>query len=154
MFSQEDIVMIEDFITDVCELLDISTPTISYNASHFATKTTIAQCDVKNNIIFLNEADKLNPDYLFAIAHELRHLFQYQEDEKFYLSDYETSDNCVSVEAYNLQIAEVDANAFAGIIMIQYFHLKPQWNGLSDKVIEAINKRTTFLLTTEFALRI
>lgn len=138
--------MIEEFITDICELLDIPVPSISYDTSHFPTETTMAQCELSNNIIYLNKIDKPNLDYLFAIAHELRHIFQYQEDEQFYLSNYKTSDNCFSIEEYNLQIAEVDANAFASIIMVEYFHMKPQWNGLSDKVIRAINDRINTII--------
>ena len=138
--------MIEEFITDICELLDIQIPSISYDTSHFPTETTMAQCELTNNIIYLNKIDKPNPDYLFAITHELRHIFQYQDDEQFYLFNYKTSYECSSFEEYNLQIAEVDANAFAGIVMIQYFHLKPQWNGLSDKVINAINSRISIII--------
>ena len=138
--------MIEKFITDICELLDITVPSISYDISHFSTKTTMAQCELTNNVIYLNKLDKPNPDYLFAIAHELRHIFQHKNDEQFYLSNYKTSDNCSSVEEYNLQIAEVDANAFASIIMVEYFKLQPQWNGLSDKVINAINDRINIII--------
>ena len=138
--------MIEEFITDICDLLDIPFPSISYDTSHFPTETTMAQCELTSNIIYLNKLDKPNPDYLFAIAHELRHIFQYQDDENFYLSDYKTSDNCSSIEEYNLQIAEVDANAFASIVMVEYFHMQPQWNGLSDKVINAINDRINIII--------
>lgn len=144
--------MIEEFIADICELLDIIIPSISYDTSHFQTKTTMAQCELISNTIYLNKLDKPNPDYLFVIAHELRHIFQYQDDEQFYLSNYKTSNNCSSIEEYNLQIAEVDANAFASIIMVEYFHMQPQWNGLSDKVINAINNRINLLLSTEFSL--
>ena len=137
--------MIEEFITDICELLCIEVPSISYDTSHFPTKTTMAQCELTSNTIYLNKLDKPNPDYLFAIAHELRHIFQYQDHENFYLSDYKSSDNCHSIEEYNLQIAEVDANAFAAIIMVEYFHMQPQWNGLSGKVINAINDRINII---------
>ena len=138
--------MIEEFITDICELLCIEVPSISYDTSHFPTGTTMAQCEPINSVIYLNKLDEPNPDYLFAIAHELRHIFQYQDDEQFYLSNYKTSDNCSSVEEYNLQIAEVDANAFASIVMVEYFHMQPQWNGLSDKVINAINSRISIII--------
>ena len=57
-----------------------------------------------------------------------------------------SSDKCSSIEEYNLQIAEVDANAFASIIMVEYFKLQPQWNGLSDKVISAINDRINIII--------
>lgn len=144
--------MIEEFITDVCELLEIEVPKISYDTSHFPTKTTLAQCEPYVNIIYLTKIDKPNSDYVFSIAHELRHIYQYQTDEEFYLSGYEPSNKCSSVEEYNLQIAEVDANAFASIVMTDFFSIKPQWNGLSNKVINAIEKRVKFLLTTEFSL--
>lgn len=117
--------MIKEFITDVCELLEIDVPTISYNTTHFATKTTLAQCEPETNTIYLNKVDKPNPDYVFSIAHELRHIYQYQTDEEFYLSGYKPSNKCSSVEEYNLQIAEVDANAFAAIVMADFFSLKP-----------------------------
>lgn len=144
--------MIKEFITDVCELLEIEIPKISYDTSHFPTKTTLAQCEPTANIIYLTKVDKPNPDYVFSIAHELRHIYQYQTDEEFYLSGYKPSNKCLSVEEYNLQIAEVDANAFAAIIMTDFFSMKPQWNGLSGKVVDTIEKRIKFLLATEFAL--
>lgn len=144
--------MIEKFITDICELLEIGVPKISYDTSHFLTKTTLAQCEPETNTIYLNKVDKPNPDYVFSIAHELRHIYQYQTDEKFYLSGYKPSNECSSVEEYNLQIAEVDANAFAAIVITDFFSLKPQWYGLSDKVIDTIEKQIKFILATEFAL--
>ena len=144
--------MIEEFITDICELLEIEVPKISYDTSHFPTETTLAQCEPTANMIYLTKIDKLNPDYVFSIAHELRHIYQYQTDKQFYLSGYKPSNKCSSVEEYNLQIAEVDANAFASIIMTDFFSMKSQWYGLSDKVIDAIEKQIEFLLTTEFSL--
>lgn len=138
--------MIEEFITDICELLKIEVPKISYDTSHFHTKTTLAQCEPTVNIIYLTKIDKPNTDYIFSIAHELRHIYQYQTDDEFYLSGYKPSNKCSSIEEYNLQIAEVDANAFASIIVVEYFSMKPQWNGLSDKVINAIDNRINIII--------
>lgn len=90
--------------------------------------------------------DKINPDYLFSIAHELRHIYQFQTDKQFYLSDYKPSDECSSVDEYNLQMAEVDANAFASIIMADFFSVKPRWNGLSAAVIDSINNRINIII--------
>lgn len=72
--------------------------------------------------------------------------YQYQTDEEFYLSGYKPSNKCSSVEEYNLQIAEADANAFASIVMTDFFSIKPQWNGLSNKVINEINKRINIII--------
>lgn len=144
--------MIKELITDVCDLLEIGVPKISYDTTHFATKTTMALCEPTTNTIYLNKVDKPNPDYIFSIAHELRHMYQYLTNEEFYLLGYKPSNKCSSVEEYNLQIAEVDANAFAAIVITDFFSLKPQWHGLSNKVIDAIEKRIKFLLATEFVL--
>lgn len=139
--------MINEFITEVCELLGIEIPTVSYDTSHFPTETTLALCAPVSNIIYLKKINTPNFDYMFSIAHELRHLFQYKKDEKFYFANYKPSDKCNSLEEYNLQIAEVDANAFANIVMVEYFHLKPLWKGLSQKVIDSINARINVIIS-------
>lgn len=131
--------MIEEYIADICDLLDIDVPKISYDTSHFPTNSTMAMCDNKNTI-YLRDIYKPNPDYMFSIAHELRHLWQIETNKSFFFRNYKSSKE-LSVEKYNLQIAEIDANAFAAIIMINWFTLQPQWNNLSDKVVVAINNR-------------
>lgn len=139
--------MIEAFVSDICDLLSIEKPSISFDISSFLSSTMMAQVDLKEMILFIREPkNESNPDCFFAIAHELRHIWQYKNDEQFYLSNYKPSDKCASVEEYNLQTAEVDANAFAAIIMIEKFHLRPQWKGLPDKVISAIEKRIKMLI--------
>ena len=80
--------MIENYITDVCKLLKIQIPFISYNTSHFTTKTMMAQCSSDGSTIYLNKIDRPNPDYMFAIAHKLRHVWQIQTDQVLYFSDY------------------------------------------------------------------
>ena len=82
----------------------------------------------------------ISPDYVFSIIHELRHLWQWKTDKRAYFDNYKNSDAC-SLEEYNLQIAELDANAYAAWIMIEEFGIKPLWEGQSDKVIDGINKR-------------
>jgi Zn-dependent peptidase ImmA (M78 family) len=143
--------MIQDFIKDICNLLDIPEPTLSYDTSSFSTETMMAQCDPENNIIFIRKKDRPDPDYLFAVAHETRHIWQYLKDEKLYFLNYKTSETCEDSEAYNLQIAEIDANAFAGLIMTDFFGLEPQYNGMSAIVKRKIHKRMEFLLNHEFA---
>lgn len=140
------------FVKEICSLLGISVPKITYDNSHFETDTMLAQCEPARNTIYLSRVEKPNPDYLFSVAHELRHLFQYQKNPLFYLSGYRTSDECMSIDEYNLQPAEVDANAFASIVMLYFFSIKPQWMGLSDRGISAINARTDYLLSNEFDL--
>lgn len=132
--------MIHDFINDICDLLDIPTPSVSFDTSNFPTDTMMAQVNSFGSIIYLKHYDKPNPDQLFSIAHELRHIWQIKNYHDIYFSNYQTVD-MVGTEKYNLQPAEVDANAFASIVMVDFFRLQPQYKGLSDYVVSAIKKR-------------
>jgi Zn-dependent peptidase ImmA (M78 family) len=132
--------MIYNFINDICDILNIPIPSVSFDTSHFSTDTMMAQVNSSVNTIYLKEYDKPNPDQLFSIAHELRHVWQIENYYDLYFHNYQTVD-IIGVEKYNLQPAEVDANAFASIIMVDFFHLQPQYKGLTDSVISSIKNR-------------
>ena len=140
--------MIYAFINDICDILNISIPSVSFDTSNFPTDTMMAQVNPSGDTIYLKKYDKPNPDQLFSIAHELRHIWQMQNDEKLYFSTYKPVDLCSSIEEYNLQIAELDANAFAGLVMIDFFRLKPLFEGVTDSVKSKIFERMEYLKTT------
>ena len=77
----------------------------------------------------------------------MRHIWQIKYNEKFYLETYKTIDLCYSVEEYNLQPAEIDANAFAYIVMVDFFGIKPLFNGLSENVKVKIMERVNEIVT-------
>lgn len=138
--------IINNYINNICDILNITTPIISFNVSKFQSDTMMAQCNLSGDTIYIRKTDKPNPDYLFAIAHELRHIWQIKTNKSKFFDHYKPRENCNSVEEYNLQLAEIDANAFAAIIMTDYFHLEPQWNGLTNEVIKSINNRIDYIL--------
>ena len=142
--------ILQRFISDTCCLLNINAPSISYDTSNFSTDTMMAQCNSLGTVIYLRKYDKPNPDQFFAIAHELRHVWQIINDEQLYFSDYKPIDLLGSVEKYNSQIAEIDANAFAGLIMEGFFHIKPLFESLPDFVKAQIYERMDYLMATEF----
>lgn len=138
--------MITEFITDICDILNIPIPIVSYDTSNFPTNTMMAQCSPDGSTIYLKKYDKPNPDQLFSIAHELRHIWQIKKLSRFVFSKYQTVD-IIGTEKYNLQPAEVDANAFASIVMVDFFHLQPQYKDLPDSVVSAIKKRIAEIIT-------
>lgn len=140
--------MINEFINDVCDILGIDTPKVSFDTSNFPTKTMLAQCSPDGDAIYLKTYEKPNPDQLFAIAHELRHVWQLQNNKERYFADYKPVDLCASVEEYNLQIAEIDANAFAGLVMVDFFGIKPLFEGMPDSVKLKIFERIEYLKST------
>lgn len=130
-----------DYILEICDILDIAVPQISFDNSKFPTKTTMAQCSPDGKVIFIKNIKNPNPDYYFAIAHELRHIWQLKEDAKLYFSSYKPINLCRNNEQYNLQLAEIDANAFAALIMIDFFHISPLFDGMPENVILKIQNR-------------
>lgn len=140
--------MIEEFILNICTILNIKVPSVSFDTSNFPSDTMMAQCSPDGSTIYLRKCDRPNPDQLFSIAHELRHIWQIKTDEDLYLSDYRPVDQCASVEAYNLQLAEVDANAFASIIMTEFFHLTPRFDGVQESVRQKIRDRMSYIIST------
>ena len=133
--------MIHEFINDVCDILNISVPAISFDTSNFTSDTMMAQIDSSGTTIYLKQFNKANPDQFFSIAHELRHRWQVLTDKEWYFSDYKPRELCTSTEEYNLQFAEIDAHAFAGIIMETFFQLTPLFQGLSDVVKDKVHNR-------------
>ena len=71
---------------------------------------------------------------LFAIAHELRHVWQIRTDSARWLDGYQPREECENKEAYNLQPAEIDANAFGGVVMVDLFGLFPRFDGVPESV--------------------
>ena len=132
--------MVEKFIKYLCAVLNIEQPTISFDVSEFPTPTTMAMCSSDGFTIYLRQSDKLTPDLFFAIAHEMRHIWQIRTDYDFYLKNYKTSD-VLPIEEYNMQIAEIDANAFAGIVLTDFFKLQPLYKGMSEAVISEIENQ-------------
>lgn len=133
-----------EYISDICDILDIDVPTISYDTSNFPTKTTMAQCDLEEKTIFLRKLSSPTPDQLFAIAHEIRHIWQAESNPAYFFSNYKPIHLCKNHEEYNLQEAELDANAFGSFVMIDFFGMRPLFEGIPVTVKEKIFKRAEF----------
>lgn len=79
-------------------------------------------------------------DAYFAICHELRHVYQIKYNDQIF-EKYVEKDTGISTEHYNLQEAEIDANAFGSLYMQVNFGVKPLFLGYSDKVKGKIDKQ-------------
>lgn len=84
--------MIDKYISHICDILGIVPPEVSFDTSNFSTDTMLAQCSLDGSTIHLKKIDKPNIDYLFAIAHELRHVWKIRTDVDHWLSDYKPAD--------------------------------------------------------------
>lgn len=139
--------MLLDFINDVCNMLKIEPPDISYDTSNFQTDTTLAQTKSDGSTIYIRLLPTAKPELFLSISHELRHVWQIRLHPEKYLKNYKTRDDCTSLVEYNLQLAEIDANAFASIVMMKFFKMKPIFKEFPKTVRAAINKRIDVMKT-------
>jgi hypothetical protein len=130
--------IIYKFTEEICDILNIDPPALHFDGSVFLTSSQSAA--LTESGLYLPDRPTKSPDLFFAIAHELRHAWQLQTDKKKYFGNYKRPGS-VDTVTYNLQPAEIDANAFAAIAMIDFFGLSPQWENMPETVIQAINKR-------------
>lgn len=135
---------INSFVNYICNLLKIKPPIIIHKPESFPTKTTLAQISIDGKYLNVRTSYANKSDLYFALSHELRHCWQIQSDFSLYFSNWEPSSK-IGVEKYNLQIAEVDANAFAAIILENIFCITPLWDGIPNSVKTAISLRKDYI---------
>lgn len=125
------------FAREICEILEISVPDIKFvSADRMHTGTQIAA--LTPDAVLIRDDIAVSPELFFALAHELRHAHQIAHGES--LEEYRTSDK-IGVDRYNLQLLEVDANAFGALIMSDFFGIVPQFRNMPDTVRKAIKDR-------------
>lgn len=123
-----DIYIIIDF---TCELLDIDNPKVHIGKSK-KLKNTYAKYYTSHDL-YINPNNINDNDLRFAIFHELRHHYQTLEiEDRYYESEYTVNtwksdlynykDNTHDKE-YTTQSVEIDANAFATIMMKALYNL-------------------------------
>lgn len=125
------------FSREICDILDIPVPFIKFvSADRMHTGTQIAA--LTPDAVLIRDDIAVSPELFFALAHELRHAHQIAHGKS--LEEYRTSDR-ISIEQYNLQPLEVDANAFGALIMSDFFGIVPQFRNVPDTVRKAIKDR-------------
>ena len=122
---------LEQFAEQVAAILGIPCPTIK-NVTQLSTPTQIAAIDPDGMILTLRSNAEMY-DKAFAIAHELRHLWQ-QRTGLFDLTAHSAAGS-ISTVAYNMQPEEIDANAFAALIMESSFGVRPMFSAFPSELI-------------------
>lgn len=143
-----------NFIKEVCEDLCISLPdSIITEDKKFNKGTQLATLVYENgkSLLYLRTKYEYGDvDMAFAIAHELRHKYQI-DTHIFDFENYKTSKE-LSRREYNLQNEEVDANAYAYIVLMDFFKLKVDFKLIlkDDGVANAIMKRVDAIIENEY----
>jgi Zn-dependent peptidase ImmA (M78 family) len=131
--------MIYEFSAYISSILEIEEPKIILEEDDaFPTPTMMGYYSSIENAVHLKKSLQI-PNQCFAIAHELRHAWQIKTNVEKYLENYEIRANC-NVEPYNLQLAELDANAFATCAMAKAFGVRPLFTGMNKEIVAEIFK--------------
>lgn len=122
-------------------ILDIDTPEW-IEVGELDTSTQIAAADIEKNVIYTKKGtdEKM---LFFAIAHELRHLWQ-KEHKNEMIKQF--NEEKMDINKYNDQEAEIDANAFATAIMVLMFGIRPLFKTLGEETREKIYAQTEIIM--------
>ena len=82
--------------------------------------------------------DLSDKDYIFVLSHEMRHV--YQEEKGLIKQDYKKR-NETTLSDYNKQENEIDANAFAMVILFNVQGIVPSFENLDQAAITKIKAR-------------
>lgn len=141
---------VEKYISFLCSSLDIVPPRVHYGVEEMQSETTIAQATRGGEDIYLRDIGEQDErDVLFAIAHEIRHIWQIRKHENEFFGNYKPTRLCRNVNEYNLQKAELDANAYATAVMVTHFNCHPMFKGLDKMVKDEIYRRASGIASRE-----
>ena len=131
-------------VIDICHsLIEFREPRVGIT-SFDPEDTRLAQCDPVKGILVLRDKYFSEIELVLAVAHECRHLHQYSVGG---LSDrLRTRPNSDNKAEYNLRPEEVDANAFAAIIVQELCGVRVLWSALPQEVKDAIANREIEIL--------
>lgn len=140
-------ITILDTAEKCAEDLKIDCPKISFELDG-RTSGNIAATILDSNkkfkeIMLIKDYDNLL-DALLAVCHELRHIYQSVYNEHIF-DDYVELGSDISFEGYNLQDAEIDANAYASLFIQANFGVKPLFQNFPEPIRKKIEKRIDFL---------
>lgn len=136
---------VNNLVSYICDDLDIEKPQLKILKT--MEGTMLAYYDATNDILAIKDSYTSEFDMVFATAHELRHKYQYVNG--MFKETYKNRKQ-LSVFEYNMQIQELDANAYAYIFLDFEFGVKPLFNGMDKRIVQAIIDRANYILNTEY----
>lgn len=142
----------QDIISKINEVLDYNARLLRINkpviivkpAEAFTTPTTRAALSEDATVLAVNENyihEYLTNDRGFWLyfSHEARHIWQ--QETGFGFDDYVPS-GLTDLDAYNSQAAEIDAHAWAAVVVKQKLHIIPDYSTVySSDVVRKIKQR-------------
>lgn len=137
---------IKKIIHDICLELFIPEPMITYIEEFPESKTMRMGITPDGTILTIKKGLMIDADFIFDLAHELRHIWQIHEG---LLTEY-IPRTSASLEEYNQQSAEVDAHAYAALFMEINFGLRPLFQCFYPETARMITDRMEEIKRDEY----
>lgn len=137
--------------SDMADMLGIPVPNIRRTSDKDILLNGIACADPTHWTIWIKESatnEDPTEDDVCAIAHEMRHLWQYKRCRKefeSYMATYKRATTSFPINDYNSQPVELDAHAFAFYFMTLKFGIQPAYDTFSEDLRKKIRTRADWL---------
>ena len=129
---------LKKYALDICGILGISCPNIKV----VSNTETLATYYPTANLIEINEIYDNDYNLAFAIAHELRYVWQLKyKHAELEQSDYIMFNQRTSDDEYYLQPIEIDAIAFSLAVNYVYLNITITSHNYSEKVIKVLKPK-------------
>lgn len=153
MLSKEEKKLLIAIAEYICEELVIPKPKLIFKRSdRMTTPATKGMVEISENgnIVYLDTNYGMILDIIKSLAHELRHIYQFEVlcMQEEYMKT-QTPDK-LSLEDYNMLPLEIDAHAYSEIFVEQLTGCTPLWYGFSGKIKKAIKERKATILAEEY----
>lgn len=120
--------------------LSIRPPRIHISAPcELMTDTTLAAMSADGRRLAIKSTITDERTIWFAVSHEMRHAWQIKHSTDF--SSYKTANESGKLE-YNSQEAEIDAHAWACIVINNVFKLQPMLDSLGKELADMVANRS------------
>lgn len=130
----------EEFMMAVADDLNVAPRPLEYVSDLSGTMMGALREDMKS--ICIKESIRGSIDEHLVIAHEMRHIWQCENDALHEIKSREDT----ALYEYNEQSHEIDANAYATVVVLLCSNRIAMWQKLSDDVRIAILTRAAEML--------
>ena len=140
--------MINNYVRMICGMLQVPVPQMFYNDSALQPGEH-ARLTPDGRQLYLRKLKTASLDQLFAASSELRREWQRRTDNARYCGGYKSRDE-LPLREFSLQPAEVDANAFAAVVVSAFFGVEPVFDEFPGVTRSRIESRIAEIRRDEF----
>ena len=140
--------MINGYVRTLCNMLQITIPQVFYNDRELVQEEH-AKLTPDGKRLFLRKLKTPSLDQLFAAAFQLRKMWQRKTDDQLYFGEFKLREE-LPLREFSIQPSEVDANAFAAVVVSAFFGVEPVFDELPGAARSRIDRRCEEIRKDEF----